>query len=186
MPDLHGTYFYSDFCAGNVQSFRTSASCSMSTPLTRTTDLNDASQAIGLIAGYGEDARGEIYIVDRGPGAANGELFRIVPELDIMEVSGANADQLMMDESDILWEDLNASSGHVITNYRVYRTGTPNGSFACKKQQPGNIWVGGDPQIPAPGGVFFYTVAALNPSGRTTIGYGSDGTERVVLAGLCM
>ncbi len=186
MPALHGTYFYSDFCAGNVESFRTDATCADTTALTRTADLNDAGQAVGLVSGYGEDARGEIYIVDRGSGASNGELFKILPELDIMEVSGANADQFLLGPSDWFWEDLHATSGHVITNYRVYRTSQANGAFSCKRQQPGTVWVGGDPQTPAPGDVFFYAVSALNPSGRTTIGYGSDGTERMTLPGLCM
>ena len=41
MPDLRGTYFYADFCAANIESFRTDETCSLSTELTRTADLND-------------------------------------------------------------------------------------------------------------------------------------------------
>jgi len=187
MPDLTGTYFYSDFCSANLETFRTDESCSATTPITRTADLNDNSQFIGNVSSFGEDGRGEIYIVDRGAGATGGELFKILPELDIMEVSGTNAaDYLIMSEAEWFWEDLAATSGHVINTYRVFRSNFAPGPFRCKKQTSTSSWPNGDPEDPAPGDVFFYVVSALGDSGQTSIGFTSSGTQRPAAPGICL
>jgi cysteine-rich repeat protein len=73
MPDLAGTYFYSDFCAGWVRSFRVAGGVA--------TDLADHSAELqtsvpggfGLVAGFGQDARGELYILD-----LDGTIYRVV------------------------------------------------------------------------------------------------------------
>jgi glucose/arabinose dehydrogenase len=66
-PTIQGTYFYGDFCAGFVRSFR----------------LNNGSAiertewpllATSSITSFGQDGLGELYITSRG-----GNLFRIVP-----------------------------------------------------------------------------------------------------------
>jgi hypothetical protein len=66
-PTIQGTYFYADFCAGFVRSFR----------------LNNGSAidrtewpllASSFITSFGQDGLGELYITSRG-----GNLFRIVP-----------------------------------------------------------------------------------------------------------
>jgi cysteine-rich repeat protein len=74
LPDLRGTYFYSDFCAAFVRSFvyRNGAA----------EDQHDWTSEIapgdGLtidrVTAFGEDARGELYLCDHG-----GEVFKIVP-----------------------------------------------------------------------------------------------------------
>ena len=67
MPDLQGTYFFSDYCTGIVQSFRWNGSAV--TELTTHDDLSG-----GSIVGFGEDAQGEMYITTLGGG-----VYRIVP-----------------------------------------------------------------------------------------------------------
>jgi glucose/arabinose dehydrogenase len=67
MPELRGTYFYGDFCAGWVRSFRLSTGRqefdAISPPL-----INDN------VVSFGEDADGEIYVV-----MASGRVYRIAP-----------------------------------------------------------------------------------------------------------
>jgi len=67
IPALRGTYFYADFCAGFVRSFRFANGVV-------TEHATWASLGGGQISSFGEDADGEIYIVTLGGG-----LFRIVP-----------------------------------------------------------------------------------------------------------
>lgn len=184
MPDLHGTYFYADFCAANVESFRTDGTCAFGTPLPRTAELDDNSQGIDSIAGFAEDARGEMYIVDRGTGT-NGELFKIVPILPIIELSGANADMLLWGPAQWTWEDLEATSGYTVATYRVYRSASAAGPFQCKKQVGGHVWAG-DVDTPPAGKAFYYLVSGRGATGETSLGFRSDGSNRPVLPTICL
>lgn len=65
MPELRGTYFYADYCSGQVSSFRYSNGTAVEI---RDWDLGD----LGNISSFGEDADGELYIVDRG-----GDVYRL-------------------------------------------------------------------------------------------------------------
>ncbi len=67
IPSMNGTYFYADFCAGFVRSFQLLNG--QLGPQTVWPLLSPGSQ----ITSFGEDARGELYIVTQGGG-----LFRIV------------------------------------------------------------------------------------------------------------
>jgi glucose/arabinose dehydrogenase len=67
IPALRGTYFYADFCAGFVRSFRFVNGMV-------TEHASWASLGGGQISSFGEDADGELYIVTLAGG-----LFRIVP-----------------------------------------------------------------------------------------------------------
>lgn len=75
LPDLHGTYFYSDFCSSFVRTFRGVSGGVAQNPRDRSADLEPAgSRELNNVVSFGEDARGEVYILDR-----DGELYRIVP-----------------------------------------------------------------------------------------------------------
>ena len=71
IPDLSGTYFYADYCYGHVWSFRYNGSTK--------TEWQDRTSELGIsnlaISSFGEDAAGEIYIVD-----LNGNIYKIVPD----------------------------------------------------------------------------------------------------------
>jgi len=69
MSSLHGTYFYADFCAGFVRSFRF-----QSGQVTNQLEWPLLSPPGGFITSFGEDAQGEPYLMTQG-----GSLFRIVP-----------------------------------------------------------------------------------------------------------
>ncbi len=71
MPGYAGTYFYGDYCAGFVRSFRLENG--------RAVDQRDWTSAIGRglirnITSFGVDLDGEVYVVDYG-----GAIYRIVP-----------------------------------------------------------------------------------------------------------
>ena len=182
MPTLRGTYFYADYCAAFIKSFRMVAGA-VTEHLTRTAELAPGGGlAIGLITSFGEDARGEIYIVDRA-----GEVFKIVPILPNLEVSGPGAAPLALGSPDWMWEDLNATSSHPITEYRVYRTpGNGSAAFDCVFRNTAPVWPGGDSDTPPPDGLFSYLVTARNAAGQqTSPGTGSDGAPRVLSAVPC-
>ena len=84
MPDLRGTYFYAEYEEPSfVKSFRYSEG-SVTEQRDRTAELNlgIAPDALDLLASFGEDASGEIYICDHPT-----KVFRIIP------ASGAPVDQ---------------------------------------------------------------------------------------------
>ena len=151
-------------------------------PLDRTTELAPGGGLdMQQITSFGEDARGEIYIVDR-----TGEVFKIVPVVTSLEVSGAGASAFLLGRSGWSWEDLRASSSLPITTYRVYRQTTPGGTFSCIHQDPNPAWVGGDPAAPPSGTVFSYLVTAVNAAGQqSSPGIGSGGTPRLLDGAAC-
>ena len=178
MSDLHGHYFYADYCFDFIRSFRTDAACAAPAPLDRQADLAPGDGLdISSIVSFGEDARGEIYVIDR-----DGELFKILPELSIMELSGVNALPLLMGPAKSLaWEDLQDTSAHPLSGYKVYRAeGDPAGPFTCAHQGTVTSW-SGDLLDPSAGETFYYVVTALNGAGdETRPGNRSDGTPRTV------
>jgi len=67
-PALRGTYFYADFCADFVRSFRFQNG-------RRTSELEWPLLSRSSITSFGEDAQGELYLVTQG-----GSLFKMVPK----------------------------------------------------------------------------------------------------------
>ena len=134
------------------------------------------------IPGFGADARGELYILDR-----DGDIFKIVPVLASLQVSGPGAAGFIPSSTDWTWEDLEATSSHPITSYRVYRhPGRASGPFDCVFAGPSPVWAGGDPAAPAAGDIWTYVVTATNGGGEETVpGNGSDGTLRILSALAC-
>jgi len=68
VPSLRGTYFYADYCAGWVRSFRLQSG--QAAEQREWTDLGSG----GRITSFGEDAAGELYVLTEG-----GRVSRIVP-----------------------------------------------------------------------------------------------------------
>ncbi|MGK3990430.1 PQQ-dependent sugar dehydrogenase [Sorangium sp. So ce136] len=77
IPALRGTYIYGDFSSNRIHSFIwKNGSLVSETPLTADLESADTLQAL---ASFGEDAAGELYVVDYGVNGS-GRLFRIDPE----------------------------------------------------------------------------------------------------------
>jgi len=75
MPDLHGTYFYSDYCSAFIRTFTGVADGQAQNPADRTADVHPGGGlSIAHVTSFGEDARGELYVVTQG-----GDVFAIVP-----------------------------------------------------------------------------------------------------------
>ncbi len=74
IPDLEGTYFFADFCTGEIWSFKVVAGA-VTEFMDRTAELAPSVGSIGSISSFGQDAFGELYIVD-----IDGDIFRIVPQ----------------------------------------------------------------------------------------------------------
>jgi len=76
MPDLRGRYFYSDYCAGFIRSFKGVSGGDAQ-------DVQDHTSALfpgGTfnVSSFGLDARGELYITDLG-GGSDGAVYEVVP-----------------------------------------------------------------------------------------------------------
>ncbi len=88
IPALQGTYFYSDFLCGNTWSLRFDG-VSVTDAQSRNAQLSPSIDGfvINQIASFGEDAAGELYLVDRGSGS-DGRVFRIVLDPEEFTVLG--------------------------------------------------------------------------------------------------
>jgi cysteine-rich repeat protein len=80
MPDLRGTYFYSDFCTAFVRSFVYAGGVATKR-MDRTRDVAPGgTDAITSVTSFGEDARGELYIAEQGDCATpTGTIYKLVP-----------------------------------------------------------------------------------------------------------
>jgi len=74
VPDLRGTYFFADYCSGEVWSFRYDGA-TLSDFQDRTVELAAGSYQVSA---FGEDARGELYVIEYG--SVNGKIHKIVPD----------------------------------------------------------------------------------------------------------
>ena len=92
IPSLRGAYVFADFLTNHIWSLRHDGQSA--TELV----LHDAEFSISLegavvndIVSFGEDLLGELYVVDQGAGS-DGQVFRIVPQLDSIPLGDLNCD----------------------------------------------------------------------------------------------
>lgn len=74
MPDLRGTYFYGDYCSSFVRSFVYEAGEPRMQRDWTEQLAPGGGRSIDSLAGFGTDARGELYLCD-----LRGEVYKIVP-----------------------------------------------------------------------------------------------------------
>lgn len=81
IPEAYGHYFYGDYCTGEIFSFRYAGNTIL--------DSTDRTAALGVdpfdLASFGEDARGELYIV----GISSGTVWRVTGPTPPDSCSGA-------------------------------------------------------------------------------------------------
>lgn len=75
IPDLVGTYFYADYCTGEIFTLRYDGA-NLIDPRNRTAELRPTVGVINRVTSFGEDACGELLIVDAG----GGEIYRVEPD----------------------------------------------------------------------------------------------------------
>ncbi len=75
---LPGTYFFADYVTGRIWSMRYDGTSVLDFQL-RTSELSPSLEGITVnqIVSFGEDATGEMYIVDQGSGSS-GQIFRVI------------------------------------------------------------------------------------------------------------
>ncbi|MBD3168047.1 MAG: T9SS type A sorting domain-containing protein [candidate division Zixibacteria bacterium] len=74
IPELQGTYFFADYCSGQIWTFEYDGR-EIRELTDRTNELQpETGEQIGTIVSFGRDAGGEIYIIDH-----DGEVFKILP-----------------------------------------------------------------------------------------------------------
>jgi glucose/arabinose dehydrogenase len=71
LGSLTGHYFFADYCSARIWTFRYDGT-TLSNLVERTVDLAPDVGAINLITSFGEDALGQLYILDQ-----DGEIFRV-------------------------------------------------------------------------------------------------------------
>jgi len=77
IPSIQGRYFFADFCSNHIYSFLYTGG-SVTELTDRTAELAPGGGlSIGAIAGFGQDATGELYIVDRAD-AVSGEIYKLI------------------------------------------------------------------------------------------------------------
>lgn len=74
MPDLHGAYFWADYCSNAVGTLRLDEQGRVSESLDRTAEL-DPEGKLRAIASFGQDADGELYLLS----LSLGTIWKIVP-----------------------------------------------------------------------------------------------------------
>ncbi len=156
MPNFDGTYFYGDFCSGFIRSFEIDNGVPVN-PQDWTSQIDPTGALANDLTSFGEDAQGELYIVDR-----DGELRKILPPFPDLEVSGRGAGEMfrLHRDGNWTWEDLEFSTMHPVDFYRIYR-GVPNGVFVCIHSTPEPFWTQGDTTVPDPGQLLAYVVTAV-------------------------
>lgn len=98
IPSLDGTYFYADYCSNRIWSFEWDGS-SATNQTERTSELAPGGGLfISSISGFGEDARGEVYICD----LFGGEVFKIVPVKPTVDSTGDLDGDCNVGTSDLL------------------------------------------------------------------------------------
>jgi glucose/arabinose dehydrogenase len=168
MAKFNGTYFYGDYCDGNVRSFEIQGGAA-----TNHVNWGNLGFSLGFgLTSFGRDAQGEIYVCDRQNGGDNtGEVIKLLPPFSEFEVSGAGVrevEQFLLHRTESwTWEDLEFNSMHPVDYYSVYR-GQPGGTFDCIHSTLSTEWpMGGDPTNPDPGGLLAYLVTATDRTEET-------------------
>lgn len=171
MPRLSGHYFYADYCAMWVRSFRVDAGVPVDERDWSDQIFPGGPPELFALTSFGRDLDGELWVVTR-----YGDIIKLVPPFRAIEVSGGGASRpFTLGSSGWSWEDVGDLYLRNIETYKVYR-GVPNGTFEC-------IWSGketsfpGDPLDPEPGGLFAYIVTALDFEGEETSAGGPPGAR---------
>jgi glucose/arabinose dehydrogenase len=162
MPDLAGTYFYGDYCAGFVRTLRLVGGAAVDM-LDRTAQVDPGGNLAFGLTSFGADGRGEVYVVHR-----SGFVGRLGPPFTALEVSGPGAGTpFQVGAPSWTWEDLPKASGREVARYRLYR-GTPGGEFTCVATSTTSALPGGDTENPPARGMFAYVVTAVAVTGEET------------------
>ncbi|GAB4376110.1 MAG: PQQ-dependent sugar dehydrogenase [Acidobacteriota bacterium] len=171
LPRLDGAYFYGDYCNAWIRSLRIDAAGQATDQRDWTSELYPSAPPPPFsLTSFGEDLRGELYVVSR-----EGEISKVVPEMHAIEVSPPATDQFFLLKPDAwVWEDIERVHLRPVDHYRVWRAFRPTDPFVCVgtstvPQYPG------DGYEPPRGEGAFYVVTAVDPAGVESSAGVNDG-----------
>ena len=84
IPSEAGSYFFADFCSGQIWTLRWSEAGGATDITDRTAELT-ATVSFSGISSFGQDGRGELYVIDTG----SGQIHRIVDANGAPTVEGS-------------------------------------------------------------------------------------------------
>lgn len=95
-PELVGHYLFSDFCDSRIRSLRWQAGIGLIGPVVdRTAELLPPGASLERIAGFGEDANGELYVTAIGDFSPTGGSVYRMPEAVAAPWAGLTAVALL-------------------------------------------------------------------------------------------
>jgi hypothetical protein len=150
IPDLAGTYFFSDYCSSRIWSTRYLGT--NNPPVAdRTAELAPGGGlAIANVTGFGEDAYGELYLCD----STGGELFKIIPrslvgpdcngngrrdECDILDGSEVDANGDGIPDSCACRADLDGSGDLTLADFTEFRNLYVSGDLRADFDDSGDL-----------------------------------------------
>jgi glucose/arabinose dehydrogenase len=117
---LQGQYFFADFVQGKVFTLSFNGSAWVATDRTSQIVIDVPGAALTQPSSFGEDARGNLYIVDFG-----GNIFRLTPTiLTAPAPAGTTADMMLRRGADGIFEIYNVGNGAILAAFQLGQVGT--------------------------------------------------------------
>jgi glucose/arabinose dehydrogenase len=115
---LQGQYFFADFIQGKVFTLRFDGSAWVATD--RTSQIVTDVGALTLPSSFGEDGRGNLYIVDLG-----GNIFRLTPTIfSAPPPAGTTADMILRRGADGMYEIYDIGNNAILAAFQLGQVGT--------------------------------------------------------------
>jgi len=89
IPDLRGTYFFGDYCGGQIYSSRIVGDTLVSVADRNAELVSGTGFILNAVSSFGEDSQGELYICDLG-----GQVYKVVPRTFVAETDLPRIDVL--------------------------------------------------------------------------------------------
>jgi glucose/arabinose dehydrogenase len=117
---LQGQYFFADFVQGKVFTLSFNGSAWVATDRTSQIVTDVPGAALTQPSSFGEDARGNLYIVDFG-----GNIFRLTPTvLSAPPPAGTTADMILRRGVDGMFEIYNVGNSAILAAFQLGQVGT--------------------------------------------------------------
>jgi glucose/arabinose dehydrogenase len=117
---LQGDYFFADFVQGKIFTLHFNGSAWVATDRTSQIAIDVPGAALTQPSSFGEDARGNLYIVDFG-----GNIFRLTPTvLSAPAPAGTTADMMLRRAADGIFEIYNVGHNAIMAAFELGQVGT--------------------------------------------------------------
>ncbi len=160
IPGLGGTYFFADYCSRRIWSFRVSGG-KISGFKERTTELAPGGGlSIGSISSFGEDATGELYLLD----LQGGEVFKIVPRKPLTGLAALSPPRIGLSLTLNLTSRLDPGKAYICPFSLGFHPGIPLPGARTLPLNPDLLFT-----LSLSGGIFKGTVGYLGRAGKASV-----------------